>query len=320
MKKLATFILAIICFQVYAQDKTLAERLGYSKSDRLLIIHADDLGMAHSENAATVAAIKNGVVNSTSIMMPCAWSTEAGEMVADMPDLDIGVHITLTNEWHTYKYAPIASKSEVPGLVGLDGFMYKDCASVAQNAIPEEVEKEMRAQIEAAIKIGIKPTHLDSHMGCVFYGRPEYVLSYLKLAEEYGIPAMMNKQIVDAVIKPNALLFKDIDVDNLILIDEVAIANPEAYDEMGMEAFYTDVLNSLNPGVTVLLNHIAYDDAEMRAITTRFTHWHAAWRQADFDFFTGQKVRDLLKNNDIKLITWKEIGKLTDKNLILSEN
>ncbi|EKB48367.1 polysaccharide deacetylase family protein [Cecembia lonarensis] len=317
MKKLATFILAIICFQVYSQDKTLAERLGYSKSDRLLIIHADDLGMAHSENAATIAAIKNGVVNSTSIMMPCAWSTEAGEMVKDMPDLDIGVHITLTNEWHTYKYAPIASKSEVPGLVGPDGFMYKDCAAVAQNASPEEVEKEMRAQIEAAIKIGIKPTHLDSHMGCVFYGRPEYVLSYLKLAEEYGIPAMMNKQIVDAVIRPNAALFKDIDVDKLILIDEVAIANPEAYDEMGMEAFYTNVLNNLEPGITVLLNHIAYDDAEMRAITTRFTHWHAAWRQADFDFFTGQKARDLLKNNNIQLITWKEIGKLIDKDLIL---
>ena len=317
MKKLATFILAIICFQVYSQDKTLAERLGYSKSDRLLIIHADDLGMAHSENAATIAAIKNGVVNSTSIMMPCAWSTEAGEMVKDMPDLDIGVHITLTNEWHTYKYAPIASKSEVPGLVGPDGFMYKDCAAVAQNASPEEVEKEMRAQIEAAIQIGIKPTHLDSHMGCVFYGRPEYVLSYLKLAEEYGIPAMMNKQIVDAVIRPNAALFKDIDVDKLILIDEVAIANPEAYDEMGMEAFYTNVLNNLEPGITVLLNHIAYDDAEMRAITTRFTHWHAAWRQADFDFFTGQKARDLLKNNNIQLITWKEIGKLIDKDLIL---
>ncbi len=314
---LSTILLFLLWSHTFAQEKSLAERLGYAREDKLLIIHADDLGLAHSENEATVQAIKNGVVNSTSIMMPCAWATEAGEMVAGLPDLDIGVHITLTNEWHTYKYGPIASKTDVPGLVGPDGFMYKDCASVAQNASPAEVEKEMRAQIEAAIKIGIQPTHLDSHMGCVFYGRPEYVASYLKLAEEYGIPAMMNQQIVDAVIKPNPAIFKDLDLENLILIDRTAIANPQVYDEIGMDAFYTDLLNSLEPGVTVLLNHIAFDDAEMRAVTTRFSHWHAAWRQADFDFFTGQKVRDLLKKNNIQLITWKEIGKLVDKDLIL---
>lgn len=313
MKKLSTFLLMILSISSYAQEKTLAEKLGFSKEDRLLIIHADDIGMAHSENIATIDAIKNGVVNSTSIMMPCAWSTEVGELIKDMPGLDIGVHITLTNEWHTYKYAPIASKSEVPGLVGPDGFMYKDCASVAQNASPEEVEKEMRAQIEAAIKIGIKPTHLDSHMGCVFYGRPEYVASYIKLAQEYGIPAMLNQQIVDAVIKPNPELFKGLDVDNLILIDETAIASPQSYDTMGMEGFYTELLNNLNPGVTVLLNHIAFDDAEMQAITTRFTHWHAKWRQDDYDFFTSQKAKNLINANNIKLITWKEIGeKLLD--------
>lgn len=319
MKKLPLFLLMLFSSYCFAQEKTLAERLGYSKTDKLLIIHADDIGMANSENRATIEAIRNGVVNSTSIMMPCAWSTEVGELIKDMPGLDIGVHITLTNEWHTYKYGPIASKSEVPGLVGPDGFMYKDCASVAQNASPEEVEIEMRAQIEAALKIGIRPTHLDSHMGCVFYGRPEYVASYLKLAQEYGIPAMMNQQIVDAIIKPNPSLFNEVDLEKVVLIDHTAIANPQAYDDMGLDAFYSHLLNNLQPGVTVLLNHIAYDDEEMRAITTGFSHWHAAWRQADFDFFTGEKVRQLLKDNKIHLITWKEIGNLAGNELILPQ-
>ncbi|MFD2200442.1 polysaccharide deacetylase family protein [Shivajiella indica] len=311
MRKLSTLILLIICTSTFAQEKSLAEKLGYSKTDKLLIVHADDIGMAHSENIATISALKNGIVNSTSIMMPCAWSTEVGKLIKDMPDLDIGIHITLTNEWHTYKYAPIASKSEVPGLVGPDGFMYKDCASVAQNASPEEVEKEMRAQIEAALKIGIKPSHLDSHMGCVFYGRPEYLASYIKLAQEYGIPAMLNGEIIDGVINPNPQIFKGIDVDNLILIDRVAIASPQLYDELGMEAFYTELLNDLKPGITVLLNHIAFDDAEMRAITTGFTHWHAKWRQDDYNFFTSQNAKDLIETNQIKLITWKEIGKVS---------
>jgi chitin disaccharide deacetylase len=311
MKKLSTLVLLLISINAFSQEKTLAEKLGYGKTDKLLIIHADDIGMAHSENVATISALKNGVVNSTSIMMPCAWSTEVGELIKDLPDLDIGVHITLTNEWHTYKYAPIASKSEVPGLVGPDGFMYKDCESVAQNASPEEVEKEMRAQIEAAFKIGIKPTHLDSHMGCVFFGRPEYLASYIKLSQEYGIPAMLNKEMVEGVIKPNPKLFKDIDVDNLILIERVAIASTNQYDAVGMETFYTDLLNNLESGVTVLLNHIAYNDAEMQAITTGFTHWHAKWRQDDYDFFTSQKAKDLIAANNIKLITWKEIGKVS---------
>lgn len=320
MKKFNTILFVFISFSTFPQEKNLAEKLGFGKEEKLLIIHADDLGMAHSENAATIDAIKNGVVNSTSIMMPCAWSTEAGILAQELPDLDIGIHITLTNEWHTYKYGPVASISEVPGLIGPDGFMYKDCASVAQNASPEEVEVEMRAQIEAALKIGIKPTHLDSHMGCVFYGRPEYLKSYLKLGEEYGIPAMVNREIVAGIIQPNPELFQDIDVENLILIDQVAIANPQVYDDQGMEGFYSDLLNNLPAGVTVLLNHIAYDDAEMRAITTEFSHWNAAWRQADYDFFTGEKVKELLKLNNIRLITWKEVGILADKNLILPQN
>jgi chitin disaccharide deacetylase len=317
IKKLSTLILLVISATSFAQEKLLTEKLGYGKADKLLIIHADDIGMAHSENIATISAIQNGVVNSTSIMMPCPWSTEVGELIKDIPDLDIGVHITLTNEWHTYKYAPIASKSEVPGLVGPDGFMYKDCESVALNASPEEVEKEMRAQIEAALKIGIKPTHLDSHMGCVFYGRPEFLASYIKLAEEYGIPAMLNKEIVKGIIEPNPHLFNEINVDNLVLIDHLEIASPELYDAMGMESFYTELLNNLESGVTVLLNHIAYDDEEMRAITTGFTHWHAKWRQDDYDFFTSKKAKDLLKANNIKLITWKEIGKVAYNHLIL---
>jgi chitin disaccharide deacetylase len=311
MKKLSTFLLIFIASVAIAQEKTLTEKLGYEKTDKLLIIHADDIGMSHSENVATISAIKNGIINSTSIMMPCAWATEVGELIKDMPDLDIGVHITLTNEWHTYKYAPIASKSEVPGLVGPDGFMYKDCESVTMNASPNEVEKEMRAQIEAAIKIGIKPTHLDSHMGCVFFGRPEYLASYLKIANEYGIPAMLNKEMVEGIIKPNPQIFKGIDVDNLVLIDRAAIASPQLYDAMGMEAFYTELLNNLESGVTVLLNHVAYDDAEMRAITTGFSHWNAKWRQDDFNFFTSKKAKDLIASNNIKLITWKEIGKVT---------
>ncbi|WP_373494083.1 polysaccharide deacetylase family protein [Aquiflexum sp.] len=308
MKNISTFLFVFISLTTNAQEKSLAEKLGYSITDKLLIIHADDIGAAHSENVATIASMTKGVVNSTSIMMPCAWSTEVGELIQDLPDLDIGVHITLTNEWENYKWRTISS--EVPGLLGPDGYMYPDCASVAINGSPEEVEKEMRAQIEAALRIGIKPTHLDSHMGCVYFGRPEYLASFINLAKEYGIPPMLNKEIIDGVVRTNPTLFEGIDVDNLPLVDQVGMLYPNDYDQIGSDGFYTNWLNNLSAGVNVLLIHVAYDDAEMQAVTIRHPHFNALWRQADFDFFTSEKARKLINDNDIKLVTWKQIGSL----------
>jgi chitin disaccharide deacetylase len=290
-----------------AQAITLAERLGYKPGDKLLIIHADDIGLSHSENSATLRSMTDGIVNSTSIMMPSGWAAEVGEYLHYHPNLDIGVHLTLTNEWHTYKWGPVASRSEVPGLVDGKGFMYASCAEVAEHAGPEEVEREMRAQIEAAMRIGIRPSHIDTHMGCVLFGRPEYTASYLKLSAEYRIPAMITPEVVEGIVHVHPELFRDVDVSALPVIDRIITAAPTDY-EKGLGEFYTRTLSNLSPGVTALLLHVAYDDAEMQALTTGHPHWHAPWRQADFDFFTDEKVWNLIEAHQIKLITWQEIA------------
>ena len=291
------------------QAQSLAEKLGYSKEDKLLIIHGDDVGVSHSQNKATFEALKSGLVTSTSMMVPSAWSAEVGVMAKDIPDADIGIHITLTNEWNNYNWPPKAGKSVVPGLTNEKGFMYPDCPPVTENASPEEVEMEIRAQIKGANEMGITPTHLDSHMGCIFYGRPEYMRSYLKIAQELKIPAMVNTQIMEGIIKPNMALFEGINLENIPVIDEIIMANPVDY-ESGMEEFYTKQLTNLKPGVYVMLIHLAFDDEEMNAVTAGHDSYHAAWRQADFDFFTSEKAKELIQKNNIKLITWKEIGKI----------
>ena len=186
--------------------------------------------------------------------------------------------------------------------------MYPDCAQVTANASPEEVEKEIRAQIKAANQMGIRPTHLDSHMGCIFYGRPEYLKSYLKIAQELNIPAMINQQMVDGIIKPNASLFEGINVDMFPVVDQLFMAEPKDY-EAGMEAYYTNSLNNLTSGLNVILVHLAFDDAEMNAVTAAHDTYHAPWRQDDYDFFTSDKARQLLKKNNVKLVTWREVGK-----------
>lgn len=309
MTKQTLLLTILILLPFIASSQTLAEKLGYSKDDKLLIIHGDDVGVAHSQNLATFEALKKGLVTSTSMMVPSAWSAEVGVMAKEIPDADIGIHITLTNEWHNFNWPPKAGKTVVPGLSNEQGFMHADCPPVTKNASPEEVEIEIRAQIKAANQMGIQPTHLDSHMGCIFYGRPEYMRAYLKIAQELKIPAMVNTQIMDGIILPNQALFEGIDLEKIPVIDEIIMAYPEDY-EAGMEEFYTNKINNLKPGVHVLLVHLAFDDEEMNAVTAGHTTYHAPWRQADFNFFTSEKAKKLIEDNHIKLITWKEIGKI----------
>ncbi len=308
MKKplLILLLLAFVYESGFSQN--IAERLGYEENAKLLIIHADDLGLSRGENQATLESMKNGVVNSTSVMVPCPWSPEAGLIHKANPDLDVGVHITLTNEWFLYKWGSVSDEAAA-GLENEDGYMFADCASVAKNASPEDVEAEINAQVDLAISLGIKPTHLDSHMGCIFYGRPEYLQAYLRVAKKHGIPAMLNEQMVKGIIEPNAALFEEFDLSNYPLVDQVISALPQNY-ESGMDAYYSSVLDELGPGLNVILIHVAYDDLEMQGIATDHDYWHAPWRQQDFDFFTSQKAKDLLQENDIKLVTWREIGEL----------
>lgn len=308
MKNSTLLLLASLLLSQTTFSQTLAEKLGYEKDAKLLIIHADDVGVSHSENVATFEALKKGMVNSTSMMVPVAWSAEAAEMAQDIPDLDIGIHITLTNEWENFNWGPEAGRTAVPGLANDLGHMHGDCGPVAMSATAEEVEQEIRAQIATANQMGITPTHLDSHMGCVFYGRPEYLVSYLKIAQELKIPAMINTQIVEGIIKPNAPLFAGINVDKFPVVDQLFMAEPENY-KAGMEVFYTDALTNLKPGFNVILIHLAFDDEEMNAVTSGHDTYHAPWRQADFDFFTSEKTRELLKKQNIKLVTWREVGK-----------
>lgn len=308
MKNLFYFLLLMAFVPSVTFSQNLAEKLGYDKDAKLLIIHGDDVGVSHSQTKATFDAMKKGMVTSTSMMVPTGWSAEVGEIAKEMPDADIGIHITLTNEWLNFNWGPEAGRTEVPGLANEKGHMYPDCAEVTANASPEEVEKEIRAQIKAANQMGITPSHLDSHMGCIFYGRPEYLKSYLKIAQELNIPAMINQQMVDGIIKPNPSLFEGINADMFPVVDQLFMAEPKDYIA-GMEAYYTNSLNNLTSGLNVILIHLAFDDEEMNAVTKGHDTYHAAWRQADYDFFTSEKARELLEKNNVKLVTWREVGK-----------
>src|SRR3954449_9517287 len=165
--KIALALLFLLSSPALAQTKTIAERLGYPPDSKLLILHADDLAVAHSEDAASFDALDRGAVTSASIMIPCPWLTEVADYAKSHPDADLGLHLTLTSEWKSYRWGSIDSSDKVSSLLGPDGTLWSDTPLVAQHANPAEAETEIRAQVARAMALGIHPTHLDTHMGSV---------------------------------------------------------------------------------------------------------------------------------------------------------
>src|SRR3954471_13695597 len=200
-----------------AQTMTIASRLGYPADAKLLILHGDDLGVAHSVNAASLDALARGAITSASIMMPTPWVTEVAAWAKAHPDADLGLHLTLTAEWETYRWGSVAASDQVPSLLNPDGTMPNDVPPFIARAKPQEVERELRAQVERALALGIHPTHLDSHMGTLF-ASADLVAAYRKIAHEYHLPYLGLRGMPG---------LEQIALPGDVMVDNVVIAGPE---------------------------------------------------------------------------------------------
>ncbi|HTG85980.1 MAG TPA: polysaccharide deacetylase family protein [Pyrinomonadaceae bacterium] len=311
--KPSTLIATCLCALLFAlvpsasaQNRSLAERLGYPADAKLLIVHADDLGMSHSVNLATIKGFESGLVNSGSIMVPCPWFSEIAAYARANPQADLGLHLTLTSEWTSFRWGPVTSKDRVSSLLDKNGYFHLTEVDAATKADVKEVEAEIRAQVERARAFGIQPTHLDSHMGTLYQSKELFEV-FLKVAREYKLPVRVAREwasradFLMTMLKPDDAY-----------IDRVLDINP-AVAPQDWGKFYTEALKKLQPGVTEVVIHLAYDDAEMQGATADHPNWGAAWRQRDLQFFTSDAFKQVLREQGIKLITWREIGKLLQK-------
>jgi hypothetical protein len=300
---LLLFFLAAAILTASAQNKpkSLAEKLGYPPDARLLIVHADDVGVTHSVNAATIKALESGLVNSASIMVPCPWFPEIADFARSHPDADLGLHLTLTSERVYYRWSPVASKDKVPSLVDENGYFHHDWTPTTR-INPKEVELELRAQIDRAYAMGIRPTHLDSHQYRLIDNGKELFEVAVRIARDYKLPLFVARDwFADRPYLESSLSASDIVLDHTVTIAPTVPAAQWA-------DFYKTALKNLQPGVTEFVIHLGYDNDELKAATRERDTWGAAWRQRDFDFFTSQEFRDLLSKQNIKLITWREIA------------
>jgi chitin disaccharide deacetylase len=285
-----------------AQTKTIAERLGYPADSKLLVVHADDLAVAHSVDSASFDALDRNAVTSASIMVPCPWLTEVVLYAKAHPDADLGLHLTLTSEWKTYRWGPVESKDKVPSLLDPSGYLWPETPSAVSPIKPEEAEREIRTQVEHAVASGIHPTHLDTHMGALF-SSPELFAAFIKIAHEYKLPFFAPRLPGEGAKLLSLLHEKD------IIVDSVVIANPTIQANAWM-GFYIDAIKNMKPGLTEMIVHLGHDDAELQAVMVDHPDYGAAWRQRDFDFVTSLEFKKALQDNKVILVKWKDLQKL----------
>lgn len=275
-----------------------------------LILHADDFGMSHSVNRAIIEMLEAGAVSSASIMMPCPWAPEAAAYAHAHPEKDLGLHLTLNSEWNTLRWGPLAPRDRVPGLLDPQGYLWSSVAQTASRASAQEVEAELRAQIEHARRLGIRFTHLDTHMGTL-YARPDYFEVFERLGREYGVPILRVKPSEAAVAQaPPAirdyLLANEAryQAEGVFRLDSL-LTDPargtKTYEER--RAAYHSALRSLGPGVHMMILHPGYLDEELKGAT-------ASAHQRDWDrrIFLEPETRELIRKLGIRLVGWQDVA------------
>lgn len=279
------------------------------KTDKkLLILHADDLGLNHSANRATLKALEAGVVSSASIMMPCGWVMEVVEWAKKHPEADLGLHLTLTSEWSKVRWRPIAPADKVKGLIDPQGYMWSSVEQVVRHASPQEVEQELRAQIELALQLGLKPTHLDSHMGTL-YADPRFFEVFLKMGIEYKIPPMVFSPTPEIMLMASARglnykeVYQRIQQAGLPTIDSL---NPQYEVGESYEKHRTRLhqyIRQLKPGVNELIVHLGEDDPEGHATSS---DWR--YRADELRILMEPEFKEVLQQSGVQLYTYRALA------------
>lgn len=292
------------------EGKNWAEKLGFPAGKKIIMLHADDAGMCEEANISTFVYLKNKQIQSAAIMVPCPNSTEAINWAIDNTSKDVGLHLTLTSEWKTYRWGPVADQNEVPGLVDTEGKLWRSVKEVVMNATPAEVEKEIRAQIDKAISMGMKPSHIDTHMGTL-YGSADFVKVFLKVAEEYNIPANAIDLSIETVAKHfrsagypiNEAVIETMDNYTLPKLDFfISVPKGDTYEQK-KENFF-ELVKQLPIGLTEIIFHPSVETENIKTITN-------SWQQRKWEaeMFADPVVNKFFEDEEIIFTTWTDIMK-----------
>ena len=252
---------------------------------RAVIPHVDDLGASHGANQAFLDLAARGLVTCGSVMVPGPWFRELADAAAGDPALDIGIHLTLTSEWATCRWAPLSTVSRASGLIDAEGYFWRDLASLRRHLVPEAAEAELRAQIDRALAAGLRPTHLDAHMAAAML--PELLDAHVRLAREYGLFPVLPRSIGWAPDPAAyAATLAALDAAAAPVVDHCRGTLPVPPDELA--AGWRKLVAKLPPGLTHLALHCTAPGE-----FARMAPGHAGWRFAEYDMLGSGLLRAL---------------------------
>ncbi|MFL5789094.1 MAG: polysaccharide deacetylase family protein [Flavisolibacter sp.] len=328
-KRLLSYFLFIcfLFFHVYSNaqsDSTYAEKLGFPKGKKVVILHVDDVGMSLESNNGAIESMTQGVASSCSVMMPCSWVPGFIHYYKEHPGLDAGLHLTLTSEWKEYRWGPLSGKARVPGLTDTEGDLWPTVADVLNHATADEVETEIRSQIDRALVMGFHPSHLDSHMGTLFASKA-LMERYVKIGTEYKIPLMFpgghntiikeQTKSTEEFMQAVRLVGKSLWNAGLPVLDDL---HNESYDWKLPEGakndsasiqklkteYYKTVLSSLKPGITMVIMHCTKLSSLFNAISNSgITRW------GDVLAMINPELKEYIVQQGIIITTWTELMK-----------
>jgi predicted glycoside hydrolase/deacetylase ChbG (UPF0249 family) len=314
---------------VYAQqDSTYGERLGFPKGARVIILHVDDVGMSFDSNKGAIEALEKGIASSASVMMPCSWVPGFVHYLQQHPQTDAGLHLTLTSEWTDYRWGPVSGKPKVPGLVDAEGNLWPDVEDVVKHASADEVETEIRAQIEKARQMGFQPTHLDSHMGTLF-ASPAFIQRYIKVGIEYKIPLMFpcghntlikaQMQTTSADLQMTKTVGKMLWNAGLPVLDDLhnmsydwklpekLPATKENWQKFKTQQYIAS-FKLLQPGITMVIMHCTAPTEVFQYISNS-----GPTREGDLMAMLDPELKKFIRDQGIIITTWRELKERRDR-------
>jgi predicted glycoside hydrolase/deacetylase ChbG (UPF0249 family) len=286
------------------------KKLGLASDDRVAIIHTDDIGMCQASVEAFADLNEAGIISSGAVMVPCPWFLHAAEYARQHPGTDLGVHLTLTSEWKTYRWGPISTRDPASGMLDEQGYFYHLSAPAQEHGDPAAVERELTAQVERALQAGMLPSHVDTHMGSVAH--PKFMGIYIQLALKFHIPPMIFRLdeagwqaagLEPEFAKTAVSLIQQLEGSGLPLLD--ALGGMTLDSEENRLARTLQAFSDLQPGITHFIIHPSRDTPELRAITP---DWRC--RVADYQNFLQDEIRQHLRKIGVHVIGYQALKEL----------
>ena len=271
--------------------------------EKMLIIHADDIGMSYASNKAAIDLFIKGTVTSGSIIVPGNWARDFILWWKNNKKYDIGIHSTFTCEWEAARWKPLSNVAQCPNLYDAEGFMPRTTEEVSVKATSTEIELELRYQIEQALSLGLRPSHLDRHMW-VASSNPQFFKKYVSIAKEYGIIYQMGiPKLEYEVIN---ILSEKYPVRKLDAI--IGCVEGVSYEEKKKHLIRT--ISEIEYGVTQFTIHPVFETTEIKEIIPN-------WKERYFEYrlFMEDDIMDAISAQGIKLISYKDLVNLQKRNL-----